>query len=250
MKKIFICALCLLGLSLVADPCKSFAMGLEVGVGGWMQMQSGEIGYKPISPADTVDLGTNTKYLPYGRIKLDTPLFLPNLYVMATPMNFDGSGNKTFKFGDQIFTGAYESKLKVDHYDVALYYSLPFLKTATLDILNIEIGVNARVIDFKAEVREVSTGNSVSESLVIPVPMAYVGVQVRPIKAISLEAEGRGIAYSSNHYFDVVGRAKVTVYGPLFVAAGYRYEKMKIDYSDVRADVQTHGPFAEVGLSF
>jgi len=250
MKKSIIIALSLFSISLAVVPCKSFAMGLEVGVGGWMQMQSGEIGYKPISPTDTVDLGTNTKYQPYGRLKIDTPLFLPNLYVMATPMNFDGSGNKTFKFGDQIFTGAYESKLKVDHYDVALYYSLPFLKTATLDILNIEIGVNARVIDFKAEVREVSTGNSVSESWVIPVPMAYAGVQVRPIKAISLEAEGRGIAYSSNHYFDVVGRAKVTVYGPLFVAAGYRYEKMKIDYSDVRADVQSHGPFAEAGLSF
>lgn len=250
MKKLFILALSLFSLSLVVVPCKSFALGLEVGVGGWMQMQSGEIGYKPIAPTDTVDLGTNTKYQPYGRIKVDTPLFLPNLYVQATPMNFDGSGNKTFEFGGQTFTGAYESKLKVNHYDVALYYSIPFLKTATLDILNIEIGINARVIDFKAEVREVATGISASESLIIPVPMAYVGVQVKPIKAISLEAEGRGIAYSSNHYFDVVGRAKVTVYGPLFVAAGYRYEKMKIDYSDVRADVRAHGPFAEVGLSF
>lgn len=250
MKKIFTYALCILSFSLLAVPCESFAWGLEVGVGGWMQMQSGEMGYKPVSPTDTVDLGTNTKYQPYGRLKIDTPLFFPNLYAQATPMNFDGSGNKTFTFGDQTFTGAYESKLKVNHYDVALYYSLPFLKAATLDILNIEIGVNARVIDFKAEVREVSTGNSVSESWIIPVPMVYAGVQVKPIKAISLEAEGRGIAYSSNHYFDVVGRAKVTVYGPLFVAGGYRYEKMKIDYKDVRADVQSNGPFVEVGLSF
>ncbi|MEE9912908.1 MAG: TIGR04219 family outer membrane beta-barrel protein [Deltaproteobacteria bacterium] len=250
MKKMFIFALYLLGLSLIAVPCPSFAWGLEVGVGGAMQMQSGEIGYEPVSPTDSVDLGTNTKYQPYGRLKAVLPLFLPNIYVMATPMNFDGSGNKTFKFGDYTFTGAYESKLKLDHYDLALYYSLPFLKTATLDVLNIELGINVRVIDFKAEVREVSTGNSVSESLVIPVPMAYVGVQVKPIKAISLEAEGRGIAYSSNHYFDVIGRAKVTVFGPLFVAAGYRYEKVKIDQSDVRADVQSNGPFVEVGLSF
>ncbi|MDO9558995.1 MAG: hypothetical protein Q7I89_04830, partial [Syntrophales bacterium] len=120
MKKIFIYALYLFSLSLVAVPCKSFALGLEVGVGGWMQMQSGEIGYKPVSSIDCVDLGTNTKYQPYGRIKIDMPLFFPNIYVMATPMNFDGSGNKTFKFGDYVFTGAYESKLKLDHYDLAL----------------------------------------------------------------------------------------------------------------------------------
>ncbi len=250
MKKIFIYVLYLFSLFLVAVPCKSFALGLEVGVGGWMQMQSGEIGYKPVSPTDSVDLGTNTKYQPYGRIKIDMPLFFPNIYVMATPMNFDGSGNKTFKFGDYAFTGAYESKLKLDHYDLALYYSIPFLKTATLDVLNIEVGINARVIDFKAQVKELSTGTSVSESLTIPLPMAYLGAQVKPIKALSLEAEGRGIAYSSNHYFDVIGRAKVTVYGPLFVAAGYRYEKIKIDQNDVKADAQCNGPFMELGLSF
>jgi hypothetical protein len=35
----------------------------------------------------------------------------------------------------------------MDHYDVALYYSIPFLKTATLGIFNIEAGLNARIFD-------------------------------------------------------------------------------------------------------
>jgi outer membrane protein len=254
MRKLPVYVLCLFVLCLFAIPCTSFAWNVEGAVGYWMQMPSGTLEYKPVSSIDTLDIKSDlkydTKYQPYARIKADLPLFLPNIYIMATPMYFNGSGNKSFSFGGYSFTGAFESRLKLDHYDLALYYSLPFLKKATLDVLNVEIGINARVIDFEARVTELSSGTSVSKSLTIPVPMVYLGMQVKPVKAISIEAEARGIAYGSSHYFDIIGRAKVTVYGPVFVAAGYRYEKVKIDVSDVKADIDFSGPFVELGLAF
>jgi hypothetical protein len=67
---------------------------------------------------------------------------------------------------------------------------------------------------------------------------------------LDLEFEGRGIGWSSNYYVSLIGRLKVKPYGPLFVAGGYRYDNVKIDYSDLDLDVKFQGPFAEAGLEF
>lgn len=40
------------------------------------------------------------------------------------------------------------------------------------------------------------------------------------------------------------------VFGPAFVGAGYRYEKIKVDHKDLKVDVNIGGPFAEVGVKF
>jgi len=39
-------------------------------------------------------------------------------------------------------------------------------------------------------------------------------------------------------------------FGPLYVAAGYRYDNINIDYQDVEVDAEFEGPFAEIGLEF
>jgi outer membrane protein len=250
MKKKQMVILAAIVLSLLAAPCSALAWGLEAGVGYWMQAPSGSLGYKGESLDIKNEFNFDNKYQPYARIKAELPLFFPNIYLMATPMEFKGSGNKNFTFGDTTITGAFDSKLTLNHYDLAFYYSLPFLNKATVDLLNVEIGLNARVIDFKATVTETSTSITTSERLTIPVPMVYVGIQVKPIKILSIEAEARGIAYGSNSYFDISGRLKVKPYGPLFIAAGYRYETIKINQSDVNANIKFGGPFAELGVTF
>jgi outer membrane protein len=255
MKKTPTYLLCLFILSLVAVPCGAFATGLEVGVGYWRQTPSGTLAYKPISATDNLDLKNDLNYdsknKPFARVKVELPLFLPNLYFMATPMEFTGSGNKSFTFGGTNINGAFDSKLKLDQYDLALYYSLPFLNTATLGVLNVELGLNAKFIDFEATATDISTpANSVSKKLSLPVPMVYAGIQVKPIKTISIEAEGRGVSYGANHYYDIIGRLKVKPVGPLFISGGYRYESIKIDQSDVKADIKFAGPFVEAGVQF
>lgn len=250
MKKSTIATLAALFFSLFVIPCNAAAWGLEAGVGYWMQTPSGTLGYKGESLSIKNEFNYDTEYQPYARAKVELPLFLPNLYLMATPMEFKGDGNKNFTFGDITINGAFESKLTMHHYDLAFYYSLPFVKTATLDMLNVELGINARVIDFETKVTETLTGITSSKSLTIPVPMVYVGFQVKPIKALSIEAEARGIAYGSNNYYDIIGRVKVKPYGPLFIAAGYRHETINISQSDVEARINFGGPFAEIGVTF
>jgi outer membrane protein len=117
-------------------------------------------------------------------------------------------------------------------------------------MLNVEAGLNVKIVDFKAKINQPSTGISESESFTVPVPMIYLGAQFKPIKYVGLEAEGRGIAYNSNHYYDLIGRLKVQPIGPVFIGGGYRYEQAKIDYSDVKGKITFQGPFLELGIVF
>ncbi len=235
-------------------PINVSAMGVEGAVGIWWQDPSGDVGFKGESLSIENDLRYGSEAKIFGRLKIDMPLAIPNIYLMATPVKFEevGSKNTSFTFGDRVFSGnvPFSSKLKLDHYDVALYYGLPFLKTATNGVLNLEIGLNGRIMDFKGEIRQPSTGISETESFTLPIPMLYLGAQLKPVKYLSLEAEARGVAYSSNQYYDLIGRLKLQPFGPIFVAGGYRYEKSKIDYSDVKANVKIGGPFLELGFVF
>jgi outer membrane protein len=233
------------------------AFGAEVAIGGWRQNPSGTLGYKVLDDGDILDLEED---LDYGeetrlsaRLSIDMPLFLPNIYLMATPMEFSATGQKEagFNFGDIHFDpGQFYSETKLDNLDVALYYGIPLLEMATFEKLNVDLGINVRIYDYELSVRQESSGLSESESGVLPIPMVFLAVQFSPIEELSFQAEGRGISYSGNDLYSLIGRVKVNIVGPLFAAGGYRYEKLKLDEEDVLADVEFSGPFLEVGFSF
>jgi len=250
----------LLALALV--PGAASAAGIELAVGIWNQTPNGDISYKSSLAQDNLSIVDNLKYQDqnrvFGRVKIETPLLLPNVYLMATPLGFSETGNKntSFKFGNVSFAAnvPLTSEVKLDHYDIGLYYGIPGLKTATAGLLNVELGIDARIIDFQARVsgQDALSGLSVSESksMIIPVPLAYLGFQVKPFKWLSAEGEARGIAYENSHYYDLIGRVKLKPFGPVFAAAGYRYEKIRIDRNDVKVDARIDGPFGEVGIEF
>ena len=258
MKKIQLFVACLFVLSMLVVPCSAFAFfGLDVGVGYWKQTPSGTLDYKPTSAPtgnidlkDDLNLGAENK--PFFRVKAELPLILPNIYLMATPMSFKGSGplSRNISYAGQSFSANVnvDSKVKLDHYDLALFYPIPLLKTATAGVLNVELGLNARKLDFEGTIS--SLNQSASKSLSVTVPMIYGGIQVKPISSLSIEFEIRGIAYSDNHYYDYLGRLKYNPIPLVYVAGGYRAETVKIDQSDVKADIKFGGPFIEAGLSF
>jgi outer membrane protein len=239
-------------------PITSHAFGIEIAGGSWYQSPDGHLAYEQISTTDKLDIEDDLKYDDEfqlsGRLILDMPSFIPNIYLMATPMNWDETGQKNidFNFGGITVQGnePFESKLKMNHIDAALFYGLPFVETGTSGILNIDLGLNIRTIDFKAEIKQDATGLEESESFIIPLPMAYLGVQLEPLDWLAFEGEGRGIAYSGDYYYSLIGRLKIKPFGPFFIAAGYRYDDIDIDYQDVIVDASIGGPFAEVGFEF
>jgi outer membrane protein len=160
MKRTQLFVACLFVLSIFMVPCSAFAfLGADVAVGGWQQTPTGNFGYKSV---DTVDLKDNlnydTKTAVMARAKVELPLILPNIYLMYTPMSFDGTGSKNvaFTYGNQTFnaTAPIQSKLTLDHIDLAFFYPIPLLKTATLGKLNAELGLNIRKIDFEGTISQ------------------------------------------------------------------------------------------------
>ncbi len=247
-------------LSLIMVPYRTMAMGLDAGVGYWKQTPSGTLSYTPggtpVTSNNTLDLKDDLGYTDKSRVlvrvNIELPSILPNVAFLATPMSFEATGKKnvSVKYGDQTFQAnvPIQSKLKMDHYDLALYY--PFLDKITGGIFELDLGLNARQISFEGTVSQDAAGLSASKTLTVVVPMGYAGIKLKPFSALSIEAEGRGIKYGNNSYYDIMGRVRVNPISVLFISAGYRQETVKLDTEDVKTDIKFAGPFAEVGLSF
>jgi outer membrane protein len=225
MKKLLMIISLVFLLALVG-PSATYAVGVEFAVGVWEQSPQGQLSFEEISEFDILDLEDDLNYDDetrlFARLKIDMPLVIPNIYLMATPMEFDGTGQKDvrFKFGDVEFEAdiPFSSELILDHYDVALYYGIPGLETATADFLNVEIGINIRIYDFEGTIAgEDILGVTVkeSESLTALVPMIYLGAQLRPLEKLAIEAEARGIVLGDDKGYSLIGRLKWKVFGPL-----------------------------------
>jgi outer membrane protein len=240
----------------------AFGLGAELAIGGWQQSLGGTLGYEIDSNDDIIDLDkdldVDDEFRIFGRANIDLPLFFPNIYLMVSPTEFDGTGSKdaAIKYGDVEFSADAEldASLSMNQYDIALYWGIPLLKTASNGIFNIDLGLNIRIVDLEASLsgEEVSTSNSVEESVsqTVPIPMAYVAVQIEPIDELSIALEGRGIAIGDNSLYSIVGRIRYQFTGPVFAAAGYRSETLEIDEEDILVDIDISGPFAEIGVIF
>ena len=242
-------------------PLQVWALGFEAAVGLGRQEPEGTFGYNTVVSSDKIDLkddaDLDTEQRVYGRLKLDMPLLIPNIYLMATPMDFSGIGQKplSFKFGDETFdaNSTFEFDVRLDQYDVALYYGIPLMETATLKTFNVDVGLNLKYIDYRGAVTGTVSGQMMkeSDSQQIPIPTLFLGAQLRPMDWLSLEAEGRGIAYGDNSLMDLIGRVKIKPsLSPVFVAGGWRYESLRLDEFDIKADIDISGPFVEAGVQF
>lgn len=242
----------------IVMPSQSFSAGVEFAVGVWEQSPQGQLSFDEISELDVLDLeddlGYDDETRIFARLKIDMPAVIPNIYLMATPMDFDATSqlNRDVKFGDIVIpiNEPFSSELILDHFDLALYYGIPGLETATADLLNVEIGINIRIYDFEGKVDVPSLGLTESEDFTAPVPMIYLGAQLRPLEKLAIEAEARGLIIGDDKGYSLIGRLKWKAFGPLFLAGGYRLDKIDIDEDDFVLDIDFSGPFVEGGFAF
>ena len=263
MKRFQIVCLVMAFLAIPMVACALPGIEVEVAIGGWMQTPSGDLSYVSGVPGldDTLDLetdlGLDDETRITGRAIVKLPI-VPNIYLAASPMEFEGKNtiDRDFTFGDQTYPAGAEitSKLTLNQYDIGLFYGIPLLKTATMDKLGIDFGINARIMDIKAEIAGQPVGSTIvvheEKKVNVPIPMVYLGIQFYPLESFGIEAEARGLSIGDNKIFSVIGRAKAKVFGPAFIAGGYRYDSIEIDEEDVVADISFSGPFLEAGLSF
>jgi len=134
---------------------------------------------------------------------------------------------------------------------LTLTYGVPFLGTLTAGKIDLNWGINVKVIDGYAKVVDVTKNLSESKSATIPVPMLHLDGAIRPISKVGVEFSGNWIGYSGSQFYDLTGELKVYPVSRLFVGFGYRYQRLKIDdISDISSDVKVKGAFAEAGFTF
>ncbi|RMH05409.1 MAG: TIGR04219 family outer membrane beta-barrel protein [Aquificota bacterium] len=250
----------------LAVPFVASALELEFSAGAIQQKPSGYASYKGDRVYLKRDARVGDKTAPWVRLKFEPPIpLIPNIKLGYMPMKFEGSGTLTrdIRWGNYTFqaNADYKFSLKADRVDVTSYYNLPFIRTLTKDIVDIEFGANVRVMNFEGRFEGVdkTTNQKVSESksITVPVPMGHVGLEIRPIKHFSVLGSLNYIGYKENKYYDYTagGRFYMGSLLPLkrlnpFVEVGYRHEKLKIDESDVKADINVKGGYAMLGLRF
>ena len=249
---------------LLLIPAQSRAM-LEIAVGAWDQNIQGDLYYNLYDTAPDQadikrDLGLEDDVRGTGYLKLDLPV-LPSLYLGITPMEFRGTGqrDRMLIFGDYAFLGdrPLRSRMRLNHFDIGLYYSLSFPGMASMKNVKVDLGLNLRTAELDVSVTgSVPTADGgtrqqrESEDYTLPMPMLYGALQVTPVERISVEFEGRGISLSSDHLISVLGKIKFRTRGPLFFAAGYRYDYIRLDEDELNVDSTVHGLFCETGLEF
>lgn len=251
IKMLFLAALC----TVWAQP--AWALGVEAAVNFWAPRATGSFGYQPVVTGDRFDLeedgGLGREHNWGGRIKVDLPI-LPDILFQATPMEFSGTDSKgeSFNFGGHSYAAdvAMNSRLVLNHYELGLVFGVPLLETATLKTLNVDFGLVVRRQEVLAELSQPATGQFARVDKTYYLPMGYLAAQVRLLKKLALEAELHGLAYTGNHYYDLVGRVRFDLPGPVFVAGGWRYQDIELDEDGILASLNFSGPFAEVGVGF
>lgn len=237
------------------------ALDLDVSIGAIRHDPSGKIEYKGdrIDVDQDLRLGKETKA--YARLRLEHGVrFLPDLYLQYMPVKFTGSNriNRQIRYGNRTFqadTDVYSS-IRLDHYDIGLYGNIALLSRISRGVLDPEIGLNVRVIDFEGKIRgiEAGTGQQIEESksATVPVPMLYgaLGINI-PKTPVAFRAELRTLPVSEIKYYDIVAELRFRPVKPLYVSAGYHYEKLKIDrISNVFTDIKVRGPYFMIGAEF
>jgi hypothetical protein len=80
--------------------------------------------------------------------------------------------------------------------------------------------------------------------------MVYLAAQLKPLEKLSIEAEARGLVIGDDSGYSLIGRLKYEFFGPLFIAGGYRMDKIDIEEDDFTLDIDFSGVFAEAGFVF
>ncbi len=259
-----LCLIAVLGLGVTSSQAAPILSG---GIGGWVTNLTGTVAYKQGAINLTSDLKLDkNKTFPRAWIALETPIpLLPNIRADVLVMDYSGSNTVTnLGFGNYVFTGPISSKLKLNQYDLLVYYHIPLIQMATANTMDIRWGIDARYFDGYINITgtDPTYGIVVTEkkNLSFVLPMAYLGASIStPGLPLQFNAAARATTYEGSYFYDLEGSAKMTLVkippvGRIFVSGGYKWEQIKlkpgkpVDNFYTKTTVQ--GVFAEIGMSF
>lgn len=239
--KQLLCALAL------ATPFTAVAdtLSFSAGAGAWNTSPSGD--FKKTTDPAAVDVKENLfwddKTQGYAFMTLEHPVpILPNARLMYTSIEQSGSGNTSFVFDGDVYTGNVSNDFSIDALDLILYYEV-------LDnVVSLDLGLNVRNLKIDYTINDSSnTTDSMDET----VPMLYVLVGGSPIPDMIISGELSYVAYSGSSISDFTAKIAYTTNFFVGFEAGYRQQKYEFDdVSETDAKLDFDGIFAGAYLKF
>ncbi|HFD31528.1 MAG TPA: TIGR04219 family outer membrane beta-barrel protein [Gammaproteobacteria bacterium] len=241
----------LLGAIVALLPLTGFTatvLGIKAGAGTWSHDPSGNITASVNGAGTSADLkddlqlGKKSEGYVYVAIEHPVPL-VPNIKFVSTKLSSSGSGTVTtdFDFNGTTYTAstAVTSSLKLDQTDTILYYEI-----LDNDLVSLDIGLNAKMIDGNATV------NTDSASFSATIPMLYAAAEIGLPAGFAVSAEISNISAGANMISDISTKVTYTTDFMLGVEAGIRTQNYNIDVDSVKASMKFTGLFLGVFFNF
>lgn len=236
--------------AILSLPAISMADTLSVAVGGGMWQADPSGYFRNQSAGDTTNIDVRDDL--FWQEEDQTYLFItfehfvpivPNFRIMATNLDYSGSGIASFTLNGETFSGNVASEGSLDQIDVLAYWEV-------LDnVVSLDLGLNVKFLDISYSVA--SSGVSTSDSTDLTVPMLYGLVGVSPIPGLYLGIEGNYVSISGSRLTDVIAKVSYTTDYFFGVEGGYRSQSYKLDDVDgYYGNLDFDGPFLGAYLKF
>ncbi len=245
--------------ALLATAAQADLTRVEAGLGSWSVTPSGDLTYNTGATNEKIDvkddLGLDSQSMSYAWIYLKHPVpVVPNVRLEYSNIDVDGSSTQTFTWGGLNYDAQTQSALKIQQYDVGLYYNI-FDNTFWTTI---DLGLNIKFADMKFDFRETTgTLDSYNESGSLTLPMAYLRGRFEvPATDLVIEADIKYIGFAGSSISDMRIKADYTLSMiPVIqpgIEVGYRVQQFKIDDSsvDVKTDISFSGVYAGLMVRF
>ena len=231
-------------------PCMASADVLSFAIGGGVWNETPEGGINKTTDPAAVDVKNNLFWTEesqgYLFATLEHPVpILPNVRLMYTSLDHAGSGNTSFEFEGEIYSGNVANDFSVEQTDLLFYYEV-------LDnVVSLDLGLNVRLLDISYSISDNSGTPPSNGSVSGAVPMVYGLIGGSPWPGVLLSAELNYMAYSGSTLSDF--NAKISYTTDFFVGfeAGYRTQTIELDdVDDTNANLDFNGPFIGAYVKF
>lgn len=221
-------------------------LSVSAGIGIWNTSPTGSF-QKTGDPTnvnvkDDLFWGSETQGYLFATLEHPVPI-IPNAKIMVTKIDQAGSGNTTFQFDGNTYTGNVSNDFSIQTIDLIGYYEI-------LDnVVSLDIGLNIRnlQVDYNISATGVTTSDSMSETI----PMLYALVGGSPIPDLIISGELSYIAISGSTISDFTAKVAYTTSFFVGFEAGYRKQQYTFDdISGTDADMSFDGVFAGAYAKF
>jgi hypothetical protein len=194
-------------------------------------------------------LGYSEENVFFGRMKYFHKHRFPDISLNAYLFKYDADSSGSFTFGDQNFDdGTFNSELSAKAIDLSLYFPIKPISVAAFGKVKVNVGGALRWFDIEQKISE--SDLSVTKDANEYAASLYFDILYRPFRGLELAFEAKALPLTSTSFTNLTARISYNIFESVFASAGYMSDSVEIDTEGYKADLDTEGPFLELGWRF